>query len=536
MQLPFELVYYYISKNWNAKTFPEMKNFSFDEMVHFDLLDDLPIRLIPEDNKFNDMSLPMLFSPDILPIKNKTVIANVSDLSYMPGPNDSGCIICCGGEPPVYFKNGKYELIIIEEEADTSSVLNCVIQCFSDYIRWDSTVRELLNGSGTLQDIMNVSCAYFGNRLDVTDTTFSLLAASQNGLPADSKSRPEKYKYGNKSLTRISKYKSDLINMHRIREPFFWFDDMAPAGPNSFPTICVNLFDSNIFLASITSVPTNRPFHRHDLKLIARLAPYVQECILRQQDEAGDNYITLLRDMLNNIVIGKTPDSDSLSYLTGAVGFKPDDTYVCAVIELTNETNVEYKKYVKKQILSSLPSFIVFSHQGKLIMVTNQSLSAESDTFKTLHSLIKDMQLFAGISNYFNDLAKLKDYYIEATVAIETTMQDPDRPHIAFFSDHQNRYLLSHCTGDIPAHLFFPEGLNRVIEYDKTVQVNYIETLRTFLDCDRNSAEAARALYVSRNTLLTRLEKLDSLLGLDLDDPEVRFHLNLCLRLMKHLN
>ncbi len=535
MLLPFELVNYYLSKNWTVKVFPEIKDYSSDELVKYNLLDNLPIRLLPEENDYRDISLPMLFSSEILPIQGKTVVADVSMLSYKPSPNDNGCIICCGGEPPEYFKNGKYDLMIIEGDAHPSAVLNCVMQCFTDYLQWDNTVRSLLNGSGSLQDILNVSCAYFGNRLDVTDTSFSLLAASQNGKPADSKSRPDKYKYGNKSLTRISKYRNDLINMHQIRTPFFWFDDMAPAGPNSFPTICVNLFDSNIFLASITSVPTNRPFQHHDLKMIARLAPYVQECILRQQEDMGNSYITLLRDMLNNIVIGKTPDQESLKYLTGAVGFKADDTYVCAVIELSKETNVEYKKYVKRQILSALPGFIVFLYQEKLILVTNSSLSEDSETFKILYSLIKDMQLFAGVSNYFNDLAKLKDYYLEAIAALETSLQDPERPYIAFFSHYGTRYILQHCSGNIKPQLLFPEGLNRVIEYDKTVQVNYIETLRTFLDCDRNSAETARALYISRNTLLTRLERLEAMLGLDLDDPEARFHLNLCLRLIKYI-
>ncbi|MBE6007850.1 MAG: hypothetical protein E7235_01480 [Lachnospiraceae bacterium] len=535
MLLPFELVYYYLSKNWTVKVFPEMKDYTSDELIKCNLLDNLPIRLLPENNEYRDLSLPMLFSSDILPIQGKTVIADVSMLSYKPSPNDNGCIICFGGEPPEYFKNGKYDLMIIEGDAHPSDVLNCVMQCFTDYLQWENTVRSLLDGSGSLQDILNVSCTYFGNRLDVTDTSFSLLAASQNGKPADSKSRPDKYKYGNKSLTRISKYRNDLINMHQIRIPFFWFDDMAPAGPNSFPTICVNLFDSNIFLASITSVPTNRPFQRHDLKMIARLAPYVQECILRQQEDMGNSYITLLRDTLNNIVIGKTPDSESLNYLTGAVGFKSYDIYTCAVIDLPPETNVEYKKYVKKQILSLLPSFIVFSHLGKLIIVTNQSLSDKSDVFDILYSLIKDMQLFVGVSNPFNDLAKLKDYYLEASVALELSLQCPERPHIAFFSEHQDKYILSHCSGDLPPHLFFPDGLNRLIEYDKTAQVSYIDTLRKFLDCDRNSSEAARELYISRNTLLARLDRIDSILKLNMDDPEVRFHLSLCLRMMKNM-
>ncbi|MFD0441627.1 helix-turn-helix domain-containing protein [Streptomyces indonesiensis] len=55
-------------------------------------------------------------------------------------------------------------------------------------------------------------------------------------------------------------------------------------------------------------------------------------------------------------------------------------------------------------------------------------------------------------------------------------------------------------------------------------------TLRAYLAADGNKSRAAETLFIQRRTLYYRIERLNSLLGRSVDDPEVRGGLSLALR------
>lgn len=60
----------------------------------------------------------------------------------------------------------------------------------------------------------------------------------------------------------------------------------------------------------------------------------------------------------------------------------------------------------------------------------------------------------------------------------------------------------------------------RIQEYDADFGTGYALTLRTYLDCSRDSARTAAALSLHQNTLRYRLKRLRDLFGVDLDQPE----------------
>lgn len=57
-----------------------------------------------------------------------------------------------------------------------------------------------------------------------------------------------------------------------------------------------------------------------------------------------------------------------------------------------------------------------------------------------------------------------------------------------------------------------------------------LKTLEGYLACGRNAKAAAQSLQVHRNTLLYRLRRIEERLGVDLDDPETLFALDLATR------
>lgn len=75
------------------------------------------------------------------------------------------------------------------------------------------------------------------------------------------------------------------------------------------------------------------------------------------------------------------------------------------------------------------------------------------------------------------------------------------------------------------------ETLGPLLQADESTGSDLLHTLQIYLERDRRVAETARALHIHVNTLRYRIERIVSLLKLDLNDSESRFFLTLALRL-----
>lgn len=60
-------------------------------------------------------------------------------------------------------------------------------------------------------------------------------------------------------------------------------------------------------------------------------------------------------------------------------------------------------------------------------------------------------------------------------------------------------------------------------------------TVRTFLDCNQNGSEAARVLYIHRNTMMYRLEKFNRLTGLDCAQFNTGLRVRLAMMILQYL-
>jgi DNA-binding PucR family transcriptional regulator len=64
-------------------------------------------------------------------------------------------------------------------------------------------------------------------------------------------------------------------------------------------------------------------------------------------------------------------------------------------------------------------------------------------------------------------------------------------------------------------------------EYDRTRRSDLVRTLKTYFAAGANASEAADRLFLHRNSMLYRLERIQSLTGLDLKDDRVALALQL---------
>lgn len=147
-----------------------------------------------------------------------------------------------------------------------------------------------------------------------------------------------------------------------------------------------------------------------------------------------------------------------------------------------------------------------------------------SQSMSTIYSL----HLFVGSTQ---TIERLNQSYKEANQLLHYQGTSPDP--IYFSADYYFETFLHQHIGKDHAQEFVSHYLSNLIEYDQDTNSNLVQTLDVFLQYHQNIATASRKLYIHRNTLLYRLEKIESILGLKLADPSVQLPLSLSLKLLR---
>jgi purine catabolism regulator len=78
---------------------------------------------------------------------------------------------------------------------------------------------------------------------------------------------------------------------------------------------------------------------------------------------------------------------------------------------------------------------------------------------------------------------------------------------------------------------FYKQTLAKLVEYDANHNTQLVSTLEAFFAHHGNASQTAESLYLHRNSLLYRLERIREISGLNLDDADDRFSLQLALKL-----
>ncbi|GCE49354.1 hypothetical protein KTH_42230 [Thermosporothrix hazakensis] len=79
----------------------------------------------------------------------------------------------------------------------------------------------------------------------------------------------------------------------------------------------------------------------------------------------------------------------------------------------------------------------------------------------------------------------------------------------------------------------FQEQIAQIDTYDKRKNTDLLDTLETYLECAGNLTRTAERLYVHRNTLIQRLERLQSLCSIDLQERKNWLTLQVAIKVYK---
>lgn len=138
---------------------------------------------------------------------------------------------------------------------------------------------------------------------------------------------------------------------------------------------------------------------------------------------------------------------------------------------------------------------------------------------------VDNSRVLAGVGRETSALSGIRQSYQEAATALSTQNATPDAD-VVFYEDAGIYRWVAVFAEHEQARQLVDDDLKAVLAHDRRHHTNLLETLRAYLDCDRSKQQTADRLFIHRQTLYHRLEQLEQLLEVDLEDPAKRLALH----------
>ena len=132
-----------------------------------------------------------------------------------------------------------------------------------------------------------------------------------------------------------------------------------------------------------------------------------------------------------------------------------------------------------------------------------------------------------AVGKYVTHLQAVKNSYTTAKDTLEIRWKSQELSY--FYEDLHLQHLILQLQKNPSIMDMVAEYINPLIEYDLKHNSKLVETLKVYLQTNGLKKETSERLFIVRQTLYHRLEKIEQLLGHDFMKPEKRLALELML-------
>jgi sugar diacid utilization regulator/putative methionine-R-sulfoxide reductase with GAF domain len=189
-------------------------------------------------------------------------------------------------------------------------------------------------------------------------------------------------------------------------------------------------------------------------------------------------------------------------------------------------------------IRSRLPGSLTLVRSASAVFLIPDEIAADLATVEKLAALVlagagpvmKPGTASVGIGNLANSVGELSRSHLEARQALRLTRRAGGRGRVASYRSLGAFRLLLEVQSPDALRRFVEELLGTLLKYAKSRDTPLLETLEALSAARWVRRAAARQLGIHINSMSYRVERIQALTGLQLDDPETRVAISIALR------
>ena len=481
-------------------------------IIHYELQRSYPLGPCRYTGTKLSLKRPLLWNGERSAERNRVYI--LAAPAFPEEYSTSNLFVFCGEAPKIM---PRCDYICFTMSQVVEQVLNDLQMIFDRYWEWDDHLEEVCL-QGSAQEILECSAPVFENMLVLTDVGFRIVAFTSDS-PQEGFCLPPRT-----TAERQARLKQFYAAKRDEDSPF-----SIPRDILGFEKLACNFFDNGINIGSLTIHPSRKAIRPQDRALLShvRMRMAARWRALAPLECSENHLSKLLRQML----AGEHIEKDYLLFALSFTECTDPPAFRCVIIRLPEEWKREHLLYLQRRLSQEPTAAAFFDYQNMFyILQSTGDPSEETEEFVGLEQVLAAIELQAGISDSFEDISLFPYYCAEAAFALEKNHL-AESGRMVFFSSCVEDYILENCCGKLKREMLYPAGFRHLIAHDTRGKISYVDTLKTYLDANMNALQAAAKLYICRNTLIARMAYIQAILGLDLDDPDNRLLLLLCIKL-----
>jgi purine catabolism regulator len=261
-------------------------------------------------------------------------------------------------------------------------------------------------------------------------------------------------------------------------------------------------------------------------------------------------------DFLDDLFAGRFTSEAAMISRGQLLGFDPFRQYAVVIFDLdTSAAYLEWMSshderqsaHLRQAFSRGIAEELAHANPGALVRINSESAAALypvdprqdhagllaeiEDVRQRVARRVEGMTISAALGHRYPRVLEAPRAYREAeqTLTIAMRLFGPNRT--TAFDDLGIYRLLFHLHGTPELKGLYEETLGKVVDHDERHDSDLVPTLKAYFATHGNLSKTAEVLFLHRNTVSYRLQRVEEITGLRLDDEEDRFRLQLALKL-----
>src|SRR5699024_8798721 len=138
---------------------------------------------------------------------------------------------------------------------------------------------------------------------------------------------------------------------------------------------------------------------------------------------------------------------------------------------------------------------------------------------------------YMGVGQTYSGITGIRESFAQAEQALKLESQLKDPKVITFYEDLGIYRLLGKLSGGKEFTDFFNDTIGKLVNYDKSHNLQLVETLKMYFEKNENLKKTSQALFIHVNTLKYRIQKIGSITGCPLNNTDGKMMLYIGLKI-----
>lgn len=206
---------------------------------------------------------------------------------------------------------------------------------------------------------------------------------------------------------------------------------------------------------------------------------------------------------------------------------------------------MKIQENIKKDIESEvsfygLKKLVTLSQSNYIVVLLPLNMFNNEILTSILKNIIKkaesvyEISIKIGVGTAYEYIEDLKKSYQEAKSAIDISSIVTKEENIYFYENLGIYSLITQISNGKFLDDYVESKIGKLIKMDKMQEGDLCDTLETYLNCNCNVNSASESLFIHRNTMRYRMDKIKKILEDDINDMSVLLELKLAFAIKRY--